>query len=102
MPGKLSSSVGSIPTPYYKKGNTIMASGSKTASVRQLALPAHYDPANAGKWEYRPNINALLGSAEQWAKSNGIKSSGAQRTNIHLLLIDVQKDFSFPEGTLYV
>ena len=31
-----------------------------------------------------------------------MKPAAGDRKNVHLLLIDVQKDFCFPEGTLYV
>jgi nicotinamidase-related amidase len=44
----------------------------------------------------------LFKEAEQWTKAHGIPATGGDKSNIHLLLIDVQKDFCFPQGTLYV
>ena len=67
-----------------------------------LPLPAHYDPAQAASWAYRPDETALAASAAAWRRTHGIRPSGADERRLHLLLIDVQKDFCFPEGSLYV
>lgn len=67
-----------------------------------LPVPPHYDPANASKWSYRPDQHALFTQAIQWRREHDIKPASATDFNLHLLLIDVQKDFCFPEGTLYV
>src|SRR5215210_1789981 len=47
-----------------------------------LPLPPWFDGARAADYHYRPDA--------------------AAETRVHLLLIDVQKDFCFPEGSLYV
>jgi nicotinamidase-related amidase len=65
-------------------------------------LPQFYSPAHAGRWDYRPSSQALFDVAASWRKQHGIKPSGSDRYGIHLLLIDVQRDFCLPEGTLYV
>jgi len=44
----------------------------------------------------------LAATAEAWREQHGIKAAGTDTFKLHLLLIDVQKDFCFPEGTLYV
>jgi len=70
--------------------------------MKKSYLPSFFDPANAEKFHYNPDIQFLLEEAMEWKKAKKIKAAGAQIENIHLLLIDVQKDFCFPEGTLYV
>lgn len=63
--------------------------------------PSHYNPSHCN-WDYNPDIQKLFESATQFKKANPMKSSGADAFKTHLLLIDVQKDFCFPQGTLYV
>jgi len=70
--------------------------------AKQLPIPPHFDSKNAQEWGYRPDLGLLLSSAEKWRKEHGIQSAAKNARDVHLLLIDVQKDFSFPEGTLYV
>ena len=65
-------------------------------------LPSHYDPKRAAEWGYRPDAAQLATAAAAWRAQHRIKPSAADETRVHLLLIDVQKDFCFPEGTLYV
>jgi nicotinamidase-related amidase len=67
-----------------------------------LPLPKLYDPRRAADWAYRPDATALAAAAADWRKAHAIRPSAADETRIHLLLIDVQKDFCYPEGTLYV
>jgi nicotinamidase-related amidase len=69
---------------------------------RDLPLPRFYDPAHAGQWNHRPDDAALLQTALDWRGQHGIRPAGADEHGIHLLLIDVQKDFCLPEGSLYV
>lgn len=66
------------------------------------SLPPFYDPANAARWDYRPDQAALAAAAAAWRRAEGIRPAGSDAFNFHLLLIDVQKDFCFPEGSLYV
>lgn len=68
----------------------------------RLPLPSCYVPDRAGQWSYNPDQLSLAESAEEWRAQHGISPSGADGFQLHLLLIDVQKDFCFPEGTLYV
>jgi nicotinamidase-related amidase len=69
---------------------------------KDLPLPSFFDSKNAAQWSYRPDPALLLGKAEDWAQQFHIKSQASDKTKIHLLLIDVQKDFCFPDGSLYV
>ncbi len=68
----------------------------------QLPLPPHFDPANSGRWDYQPDHAALFTAASDWRQRHDIPPAGGAAFDLHLLLIDVQKDFCFPEGTLYV
>ena len=65
-------------------------------------IPAFYDPRHATEWSYRPDHARLFADAVAYRDKHRIKPSGSDRARVHLLLIDVQKDFCFPEGTLYV
>ncbi len=65
-------------------------------------LPSFYDPANAAKWGYDPNLRVLAQQAQDFRTSGKIKASGLDGKRVALLLIDVQRDFCFPQGTLYV
>ncbi len=71
-------------------------------TTRTLPLPAHYDPAQAAAWSYQPDQGALATAAAAWRREHAIKPSASDERRVHLLLIDVQKDFCFPEGSLYV
>ena len=65
-------------------------------------FPSFYDSANAEKWEYRPDHRALFVEAADYRSRNNVKPSVKDRKKVHLLVIDAQKDFVFPEGSLYV
>lgn len=75
---------------------------STTGAVRSLPEPSFFDPRNASLWAYRPDAQRIFDEAQIWRVARGVKPAGADRTKVQLLLIDVQKDFCFPEGTLYV
>lgn len=67
-----------------------------------LPLPAFFDPANAASWTYRPDAARLSDAASELRRAHGIRPSGEDAETLHLLLIDVQKDFCLPEGSLFV
>jgi nicotinamidase-related amidase len=71
-------------------------------STRQLPIPTLYDAKNAERWSYHPNQEAVMTAAVDWRKAHGIKAAASDRASVHLLLIDVQKDFCFPQGSLFV
>jgi nicotinamidase-related amidase len=73
-----------------------------TARSTSTLVPAFYDPAHATAWSYRPDLQVVLEQAMAWRRAHGIGPAGADRRRVHLLLVDVQKDFCFPEGALYV
>jgi nicotinamidase-related amidase len=67
-----------------------------------LPLPPFYDPRHASAWGFRPDDAALAATAATWRAAHAIRPSAADEYRIHLLVIDAQKDFCFPEGSLYV
>jgi len=68
----------------------------------QLPLPSFYNPKNSEDWNFRPDQMALFAAATGWRKEHDIKPAATDKFKLHVLLIDVQKDFCFPQGSLYV
>ena len=76
-----------------------------TKQARQttpLPLPTFYEPRRAAEYAYRPDAAVIADASASWRKQHALRPAAADETRIHLLLIDVQKDFCFPEGSLYV
>jgi nicotinamidase-related amidase len=67
-----------------------------------MLLPAFYDPRNAERFDYAPDQQRLFAEAASYRREHRIAPAAADRFDVHLLLIDVQKDFCFPQGSLYV
>jgi len=67
-----------------------------------LPLPPFFDPQNAARHGYRPDEQGLFDAAQDWKEAWKLKPAASDAADIHLVLIDVQKDFCFPEGSLYV
>lgn len=67
-----------------------------------LPLPPFYSKANAESYGYSPDQQALFVAATEFRKRHAIRPASSDRRQVHLLLIDVQRDFCFPEGSLYV
>jgi nicotinamidase-related amidase len=67
-----------------------------------LPLPQHFAPDNARRWDYRPDPQGLLGAATDWRKQYNLQPAAAAAGKVHLLVIDAQKDFCLPAGSLYV
>ena len=70
--------------------------------IAQLPEPEFWDPANAEIWGYRPAERRLLDRAVAWRERFDLAASANDRLTVRLLLVDVQKDFCFPDGALYV
>jgi len=70
--------------------------------MKQLPIPDLFDARRAGDYAYRPDAATIATAATAWRAQHALRPSAADETRVHLLLIDVQKDFCFPEGTLYV
>jgi nicotinamidase-related amidase len=69
---------------------------------RTLPLPKLFQPDHAAKWGYAPDQQRVFEDATAWRKLHSLRASAADEINLHFLLIDLQKDFCFPEGSLYV
>jgi nicotinamidase-related amidase len=69
---------------------------------KPLPVPAFFDAKNAERWEYAPDQHRLFTDATEWRRAHGLTPAASDKQNVHLLLIDVQKDFCFPKGSLYV
>lgn len=67
-----------------------------------LPLPTFFNSKHAESFAYRPNQAEVMSAATEYRKAHAVKVAGSDKRNVHLLLIDVQKDFCFPEGSLYV
>jgi nicotinamidase-related amidase len=70
--------------------------------TRELPVPPFYRRENAALWSYQPELPALAGAAREWRREHGIAAAADDRARIHLLLVDVQRDFCLPQGSLYV
>jgi len=70
--------------------------------VRELPVPGFYAPAHAREWAYAPDQQALFAAAQAFRREHRVRPAARDRQRIQLLLIDLQKDFCFPPGTLYV
>ncbi len=81
-----------------------MSPAATVSSARRttLPLPTFYKPGNAAAYEHRPDAATLSAEAATWRAAHQLRPSASDESRVHLLLIDVQKDFCFPEGTLYV
>ena len=64
--------------------------------------PAHYDPKNARRFAYRPDAQSLFEAASTFRREQHLLPASSDLRRNHLVLIDAQRDFCFPEGTLYV
>jgi len=70
--------------------------------MRELPVPTLYDPAHARDWSYAAGQQELFHAAQAWRRQHGVRPSSQDRRRVQLLLIDLQKDFCFPQGSLYV
>jgi nicotinamidase-related amidase len=70
--------------------------------MTELPVPEFYDPANAEHWSYRPDEQALFRHALEWRERFGIAPASQDDVVVRLQLTDLQKDFCFPDGALYV
>lgn len=67
-----------------------------------LPVPEFADEANAAQWSYEPDLLRLRSRADEWRRRHGVPSSAQDERHVHLLLVDLQRDFCHPEGTLFV
>ena len=67
-----------------------------------MAIPDFYRPEHAREWSYRPREDALFGAAQAHRARHGTTPAAHDRRQVHLLLVDMQRDFCHPDGALYV
>ncbi len=72
------------------------------SGARELPLPPFYDPAHAEDWGYSPDPGALFELALEWRREHALRAASDDARSVHLLVIDAQRDFCFPRGSLYV
>ncbi len=65
-------------------------------------IPVHYDPRHARQFGYRPDARSLFEAARAFRRDHHLLPAASDLRRHHLVLIDVQRDFCFPEGTLFV
>ena len=66
------------------------------------ASPPLFDPERAEDFDYDPDAAAVAAAAQRWAAERGLRPANDDREQTLLLLVDVQKDFCFPQGSLFV
>jgi nicotinamidase-related amidase len=67
-----------------------------------VPIPDFFRPEHAARWSYRPSEDALFAAAQAHRRRHGITAAASDRRRVHLLLVDMQRDFCHPEGALYV
>jgi nicotinamidase-related amidase len=65
-------------------------------------IPAHYDSKHARQFGFRPDAQSLFEAAALYRRENHVLPAATDARRNHLVLIDMQRDFCFPEGTLFV
>lgn len=68
----------------------------------QLPIPDFYHRDNAFNVDYQPDKAVLMKAAGEWVKRFSLKPVGGDKLKIFMLCVDNQRDFSFPQGSLYV
>ncbi len=70
---------------------------------KKMPIPDLYDSDHAFDAAYHAtDIGALQTKAEAWKRLHKLNPVGGDSSRIHLLVIDDQYDFTFPEGALFV
>jgi nicotinamidase-related amidase len=65
-------------------------------------MPPLFDARNVERLDYSPDQARVFAEASDWRLAHRVAPAAADQHNVHVLLIDVQKDFCFPKGSLYV
>ena len=67
-----------------------------------MPLPPGFRAEKAASWMYSPDTTSMLEEAGRWRRLHDIPPASQDKKRIAMLLVDLQKDFCLPEGTLYV
>jgi hypothetical protein len=70
--------------------------------AKVLPLPPLFEAKNAERHDFAPDAARVFGEATEWRRAHALKPAASAGKNVHLLLIDAQRDFCFPNGSLYV
>jgi nicotinamidase-related amidase len=65
-------------------------------------IPDFYRTEHAFDSSFSPDPQHLFAAAVTWREHHAIPAAARDHPRIHLLLIDLQRDFCFPGGALYV
>jgi nicotinamidase-related amidase len=68
----------------------------------ELPLPEIFAPDRAEDFLYDPDPAAVQAAASLWAQRHRLRPAAGDTERTLLLLVDLQKDFCFPQGALYV
>ena len=63
-------------------------------------LPKFYNPTNAERWEYHFDSKLLNTEVKEWMSR--VAPAEEDKRTVGLVIVDVQKDFCFPQGGLFV
>ncbi len=74
----------------------------KTDNRGLLPLPPFFDPGHAESWDYAPDPAQLLSAAQAWRDDFRVAPAGMDALTTLLLVIDAQRDFCHPKGSLFV
>jgi len=69
--------------------------------MRELPLPAHYEPSRVGD-VWRVPYEELAREAPSWAEQHGLGRAADDSLRVCLLLVDVQNTFCIPDFELFV
>jgi nicotinamidase-related amidase len=67
----------------------------------ELPLPPHFDPDRVGE-VWRVAYQEVARAASEWASDHAIQPSSLDRTDVCLVVVDVQNTFCIPDFELYV
>lgn len=74
----------------------------RESNAGELPLPPFHQSSQAEDWAYAPSVPVLHAAAETWRRAHGIRPAATDRRKVHLFLVDTQKDFCLPAGSLFV
>jgi nicotinamidase-related amidase len=69
--------------------------------VRELPLPAHFEPSRVGE-VWRVPYEDRAREAEAWAETHGLTAAAEDTLRVCLLAVDVQNTFCIPDFELFV
>jgi hypothetical protein len=64
--------------------------------------PDFYKPEHTERYAYEPCLRSVASAAFDHARECKVAPAASDKRRIALLVIDAQRDFCFPEGSLYV